>query len=642
MAIQKKSIRYVLGLFSTCLFFIALQLFFADELEDTAGMLADPTFIATFLGGSLQDGGHMGAKVILGNSGRVFVTGYTASSDFPTTPGAYKKNKLTFSGDIFISRHNSNLENLEASTFLGGSGIDGSWPGTSLVVDGDGNIYVAGNTGSFDFPATHGAYDTTPNGGDDVFIAKLDKDLTTLKAATLLGGSHNESCWAVIRDEAGNIFVAGQTSSTNFPTSANAYDTSFNGEEDIFISKFDSSLKILIASTLLGASNKDWGNILAQNINGDIYIGGYTESSNFPTTPGAHDVNFGSGGYDACLSKFDTDLSQLLASTYLGGSGMDFIYAIGLKKNGSVFVAGHTSSSNFPTTAEAFDRSYNGTSAGDSDDAFITRLDESLSTIQASTFLGGSGWENVSSLAFDINGDIFVAGNTQSIDFPTSEGAYDTNFHGGTLYAADVFIAKLEPDLTNLLASTYLGGSDNDNLGAITVAPEGYVIAAGGTSSPDFPATDNSYDNTYNGGRSEWGADVFIAKFNNQLSAKWPFIDLSALLVKIKPKRPKLEKKITLICKVTNLGKTKSYPTTLDFYLSKKKKLKKKAIQIGEAALDSIAPGKKKTIKLRGYLPKNIAAGSYYLIASADSDNLNHDSKKANNKAVAGKKVVIE
>ena len=605
---------------------------------------SNPVFISTFLGGAHQDGGHMGTQVILDNEGGIIVSGYTLSADFPTTAGAVKEEKENFSSDIFISRQDGELKELIASSFLGGSGSEGSWPGTSLIACEDGDIYVAGNTISLDFPVTPSAYDTTANGREDVFIARLDKDFTTIKAATLLGGSGQDTCWAIVRDGTGHIFVAGQTNSSDFPTSARAYDRTFNGGEDIFVAKFAGDLETLLAATLLGADSNEWVDVMTAGADGAVYLGGYTNSPNFPTTPQAYDGSYNYGYYDACLFKFDNDLETLLASTFVGGSGMDFIYAIALDSlNGdAIYVAGHTSSINFPTTAGAYDTSYNGDNSGESDDAFIAWFDTALSRLQAATYLGGSGWENVGSMDFDLNGDVFVAGNTHSPDFPTSLGAYDKTFHGGTLYLGDVFISKLDPGLKNLLASTYVGGSDNDNLGTIAVAPDGYVFAAGGTSSVDFPVTSGAYDTDYNGGWDEWGADAFVIKINNHLAAKWPDIDLKINLVKCKPKKPKLGKKITLICKIKNLGEVKSFPASVKFYLSPKRKLSKNSILIGDTPLAAISPGKVKTLRLRDELSVDIPPGSYYLIASVDEEDLNHDSKKANNQAAAKKKIDLQ
>ncbi|MGC8767656.1 MAG: SBBP repeat-containing protein, partial [Brevinematia bacterium] len=219
----------------------------------------------------------------------------------------------------------------------------------------------------------------------------------------------------------------------------------------------------------------------------NVYVAGRTYSTDFPTTSRAYDTSFNGGGSDAFISKFDANLSSLLASTFLGGSDNDAARAIAIDSSGNVYVAGDTDSKNFPTTSRAYDTSFNSVLYSD---AFISKFDANLSSLLASTFLGGSYWDEAHTLAIDSSGNVYVAGRTESTDFPTTPGAYDTSYNG--MYV-DAFISKFDANLSSLLASTYLGGSSDDEANAIAIDSSGNVYVAGYTAgyiwSTDFPTT---------------------------------------------------------------------------------------------------------------------------------------------------------
>jgi len=177
---------------------------------------------------------------------------------------------------------------------------------------------VTGYTFSTDFPTTGGAYDTNQNGSYDVFVSKLDGNLTSLLASTYLGGLSTDGGYSIALDTSGNIYVTGQTNSINFPMSGSvAYDAFLNGSFDVFVSKLNGKLTSLLASTYLGGSSIDVGNSLTLDASGNVYVTGSTSSSDFPTTTGAYDTSFGS--YNIFVSKLDGNLANLLASTYLVG-----------------------------------------------------------------------------------------------------------------------------------------------------------------------------------------------------------------------------------------------------------------------------------------------------------------------------------
>ena len=232
--------------------------------------------------------------------------GRTDSSDFPTTTSAYNT-ALSGDEDAFISKLDGGLSNLLASTYLGGNGYDEAY---SVSIDTEGNIYVCGGAGA-DFPTTTGAYDNSQNGEGDAFISMMNSELTNLLASTYLGGSNGDEAYSMSIDSKGNIYVCGVTYSSDFPTTTDAYDTSFNGDEDAFISKLNSGLTNLLASTYLGGSSYlgrfgvDEARSMSIDSKGNIYVCGWTDSSDFPTTTNAYDISL-SGGYgDAFMSKFD-------------------------------------------------------------------------------------------------------------------------------------------------------------------------------------------------------------------------------------------------------------------------------------------------------------------------------------------------
>ena len=231
------------------------------------------------------------------------------------------------------------IDPLLASTFLGGSSYD---YGNSLTLDTSGNVYVTGYTDPTDFPTTSGAYDTTSNGSWDVFVSKLNSGLTSLLASTFLGGSGSDIGNSLTLDTSGNVYVTGKTESTNFPTTSGAYDTSFNSTADVFVSKLNSELTSLLASTFLGGSAVDEGISLTLDTSGNVYVTGGTVSTDFPTTSGAYDTSHNGGYVEVFVSKLNSELTSLLASTFLGGSDYDYGKSLTLDTSGNVYVMGDT------------------------------------------------------------------------------------------------------------------------------------------------------------------------------------------------------------------------------------------------------------------------------------------------------------
>ena len=408
----------------------------------------------------------------------------------------------------------SSYSDLIYSTYLGGIDND-SYVRTAMTVDADGNVYVAGYTFSSDFPTTPGAIDESYNDSSnaDAFITKFDPTGTELLWSTYLGGNGDDACTAIAVDTDGNVYVVGYTGSANFPTTPGAYDTSFNGESDVFITKLDPTGTYLIFSTYLGGVEGDRGYGIAIDADGNVYVVGYTGSTNFPTTPGAYDSSL--NGVDVFITKLDPTGSYLIYSTYLGGVEADYGIGIVIDADGNAYVTGCTDSYDFPTTPGAYDTSYN-----EQRNVFITKINSTGTTLLYSTYLGGGGGyeRNIGrGIAVDSEGNAFVTGNA-SRSFPTTPGAYNT-------VGEEVFVTKLNSTGTDLVYSTYLTGEELrgepqplvfGSGEAIAVDADGNAYVVGYIYWIEFPTTLGAYDASFNGDSSAYGyGDAFVTKLNS-------------------------------------------------------------------------------------------------------------------------------
>jgi hypothetical protein len=322
---------------------------------------------------------------------------------------------------------------LWASTFLGGYNDDVAY---GISRDVSGNICLTGSTYSTDFPTTSGAYDKVQNGHKDAFISKLDGSLSTLVASTYLGGWLSEGGSGITTDASGNIYVAGDTFSLDFPTTSGAYDTTYNQGYDVFLSKLDGSLVTLLASTYLGGKKDEFGGPIVMDASGNLYAGGSTSSPNFPTVRGAYDRKLG-GSMDGFAARLNGSLSRLLASTYLGSGGWDSAGSIVLDAPGNVYIAGHTDSSDFPARPGA--RAGTVHNSEESEDyILVMRLNGTLSKILSSARMKVADLDSSSSLAIDAFGNAYITGRAGSSEFPTTAGAYDVSYNG----LVDAYVTK--------------------------------------------------------------------------------------------------------------------------------------------------------------------------------------------------------
>lgn len=393
------------------------------------------------------------------------------------------------------------------STFLGESGGD---HGYGIAVDAAGNAYVTGLTESRDLPTTAGAFDRSYNGrGGDAFVTKLNASGSALVYTTFLGGRRNDFGYGIAVDRAGNAYVTGSTKSRNFPTTRGAFDRNYNrGGWDAFVAKLNPSGTALVYSTYLGDRVGHEGHGIAIDRAGNAYMTGRTESPRFPTTPGAFDRSYNGGGGDAFVSKLSASGSSLLYSTFLGGPQYDFGRGIAVDSGRRAYVTG-SASTGFPTTAGAYDTSYNG-----GRDAFVAKVNPTGSSLVYSTYLGGSGGQSADeaeAIGLDRLGSTYVTGRAGSASFPTTRGSFDRRYDGG---GGDAFVAKVSPSGRALAYSSFLGGDDLDFGRGIAVDVRGRACVTGATSS-ELHTTVGALDRSYNGG----GYDAFATWLSQSGSA---------------------------------------------------------------------------------------------------------------------------
>ncbi|MCP4573469.1 MAG: hypothetical protein GY838_14020 [bacterium] len=411
--------------------------FVAKFSPDLSELLA-----VTYLGG---DGVDHAYRVVVDSVGQVLISGFTDSTDLPATGGAYDHGGAATDG--FVARFDADLTTLLDMVRIGGTGSDYAY---SIVIDGAGRVYLAGETSSNDLPVTGGAYATSRATGSaghtDFFVSCFSADLTTLVASTYLGGNDLEIHSDLGLDPGGDVVLLGATQSGDFPTTEGAWDRSHNGSADVVVARLSADLTTLLHATLLGGSSYDRPFDLAQDGSGRIYLVGYTHSANYPRILPAYD-NYYSQPTDAVVSRLSADLSTLEASTLLGRAGTEYGTGIGLRSDGSVYVTGMTDRSSFPVTPDAFDPVFNGLSEG-----FVACLDGSLRTLETATFIGGVGdeWGGL----WMEGDDILLAGSTGAVDFPVTAGSYSQENSGG----GDAYVTRLTSLSVSAVPSQEGGG----------------------------------------------------------------------------------------------------------------------------------------------------------------------------------------
>ncbi|MHA2254292.1 MAG: SBBP repeat-containing protein, partial [Candidatus Kariarchaeaceae archaeon] len=477
----------------------------------------DVIIYSTYIGG---DGSENGQDIVVDDLGHTSITGETYSSDFPT-----KHAFQDFQGesDVFVSalaidnfgsiyvigqsqsldfptinayQDNSAGTDLIAfkisrdkfSSYLGGSDID---QGYDITIDSIGNIYVTGYTFSPDFP-TKNPLQTFQTW--DAFVTKLDAISYEIVYSTYLGGDATDYGKGIAVDDLGNVYVCGDTYSSNFPI-LNPYQQDL-GTADVFVTKLNSTGNGLIYSTFLGGIGIDYSNGIILDNENNVYVAGATSSLDFPIVNGYQSI-YNGGFWDGFVSKLNNSGNGLIYSTYLGGNADDGVNGIALDMQGNTYVTGSTTSSNF-TTQNPY-QTYQ-----DRQDIFITKLNATGNGLVFSTYLGGNETESGIDIDIDNSHNVYITGETDSLNIPVMNG-YQTSFAGGQ---NDGYLAKLNSTGNGLVYSTYLGGNSSDRGAAIEVDEYENVNLVGTTSSSDFP-TVNSFQ-AFHGFR-----DVFVTRFNS-------------------------------------------------------------------------------------------------------------------------------
>jgi Beta-propeller repeat/Putative binding domain, N-terminal len=468
-------------------------------------LLIDPVFVySTYWGGGSSDGS---GGIAVDGAGNAYVTGSTSSVDFPT------KNPLQGNGfvsdfnyDAFVTKFNSTGSAVLYSTFLGGSGADS---GSSIAVDGVGNAYVTGGTDSHNFP-TNNAMQASNRGSENGFVTKISPAGSALVYSTYLGGSGDlneggDYSNDIAVDGAGNAYVTGTTGSSDFPT-VNALQTQNKGARQFyrltaFVSKINPLGSAFMYSTYLGGSAGDSGSSIAVDTGGNAYVAGTTSSSDFPTRNALQPNNLTPQGIlnllgTGFVSKINAAGSALVYSTYLGGSGDEAAYGIAVDSAGNAYVTGRTGSNDFPTVNALQPSKHS--SAGNSN-AYVSKINPAGSAFVYSTYLGGSTGDGGSAIAVDGFGNVYVGGSTYSTDFPLVDPLQSSN-HAAFRSGGNAFVSKVNAAGSALVYSTYIGGSTNniaiefggsssDSVRGIAVDGVGNAYVAGGTGSPDFPTS---------------------------------------------------------------------------------------------------------------------------------------------------------
>ncbi|MFX0056029.1 MAG: SBBP repeat-containing protein [Candidatus Hermodarchaeota archaeon] len=376
---------------------------------------------------------------------------------------------------------------LAYSTFIGGSDEDRAY---HLALDDAGNVYVGGTTFSSDFPAA-GGYDDSWNGGNsDCFVVKLDSN-GSIVYSTFIGGNDDDLIGGIGVDSSGCVYIAGSTASANFPT-VNAFDGTLE-QMDGFVCKLNAAGDDLEYSTFLGGSLVDMVQDLTVSSDGVVCVVGSTESTDFPVL---NAIDSTQNGLDDCFVTKLRSTGSIVYSTFVGGSDWDHAYGVDMDALGKAYVCGATQSEDFPTVS-AYDYTYS-----DDWDVIAFKISSDGSTLEYSTYLGGSSLEGAFSIAADTEGYAWIVGETISYDYPT-RNPYQYRMGG-----YDGFVTKLNPTGDYLNFSTYIGGWDYDQARDVAVNSRGEAFVIGGTPSTNFPVL-NAYDDTFNG-----VYDVFVTKFN--------------------------------------------------------------------------------------------------------------------------------
>ncbi len=440
-----------------------------EPLMSKATLVIDPVLrYTTYFGGTRRDEGWAITTDYPGNS---YITGVTSSPNLPVLNPIQADHAGTDDKDVFIAKFDVD-GNLVYATYYGGAAGE---EGNAIAVDAEGNAYVTGQTYSDNLPM-HNAWQAKFAGNEDAYVLKLDPQ-GHLGWATYIGGKGFEEANAIAVDQSGRVYVGGEVYSDDFPL-LNPWRSTTYGveEEDGFISIFDSHGQLLY-STYISAPQRDQIFAIAVDQNGHVYAAGMTSSPDFP----AHNAvqsTYGGGWEDCLILKLDPWNNELHFATFLGGLDREACWGIDFDQEGNIYVSGYTSSFNFPTQ-----NAYQSQRGGDFD-AFVAKLNPSGTRLRYSTYLGGSKVDRSWGLVSDHRGYVYIAGQTDSLDFPT-RNAIQRTLGGGE----DGFVAIFTPT-GDLHTASYLGGSGEDKIWGIALDGNWIAHLVGASDSPDLSTAD--------------------------------------------------------------------------------------------------------------------------------------------------------
>lgn len=471
--------------------------------DPTRRLVIDPVIkTSSYLGGSSWE---RAKDIVFDDDGNVYVTGMTDSADFPVKDAYQEDNKADWC-TAFISKFGPDGRTLRYSTYLGGTVCE---YGLSIGVDADGHVVASGLTWSSDFPTVDALDDTFGKGNVDTFVTKLTPDGSDLVYSTYLGGKCDDRGFGVAVQPDGAAVATGWTCSPDFPLKDALFPPA-SGEwpDDAFISKIRPDGSGFVYSTLLGGSEALGGDgnfskatRVEVDETGHAYVTGWTESDAFPTTPGVVQPTR-AGKIDAFVTKVAPDGSRLAFSTYLGGSLLDWGFVgsdwaedggVAVDSDGAVYVAGHTSSDDFPTK-NAFQPERNADAGGFYRDAFLAKLTPDGTDLVFSTYFGGSTTDYGTDVEVYRNRTVYLTGHTDSSDLHQLRPIQD-GYQGDD----DAYVAAFTSS-GNLTFSTYLGGSGWDSTHSVDSGPGGHLALAGLTENPDFPTKDAFQSDLAGGG----------------------------------------------------------------------------------------------------------------------------------------------
>ena len=509
--------------------------FVIEHYDRARALVVDPVLsYATFLGG---EGTDIANGIAMDAQGNIYVAGSTNSALFPIKSALYPGlNNAT--SVAFVTKINpaaSGADSLVYSTYLGGNISD---EGLAIAVDSSGNAYVTGRTLSTDFPlqgAFQSSFSTATNCTDPAgnaitclhaFVTEIAASGKALVYSSYLGGTNQDEAFAIGVDSGGNVYIAGQTSSTDFPKAGSAYQGSLKGSGAAFLCQVAPGGTSLVYATYFGGSGSDAAAGIAVTPSGTVYVVGSATSTDLPTSSNAYQGTASANHENAFAAVFNPKqggTGSLTYSTFLGGKdGATTANGVAVDAAGMIYVTGATNADDFPVSSGAFRSAYAGSYSPGNDgipgvgDAFITKLDTSASgsgQLVYSTYFGGALDDQGFGIAVDASGRITVAGQTNSPGFPVTGNAFQ-RFDDGPSPTNQGFVARFDPTKSgnaSLLYSTFLGGDQGDGLFSVAINPTGDLVAvAGSTASPNPPITPSAFQKAFGGGSS----NGYVAEFN--------------------------------------------------------------------------------------------------------------------------------